>query len=183
MTKTTSTLFLATLLALGLALPAAAEEAEQAEQTCNALFVHNAKDVSLVGDTLTMKGASPSVTFFCDRPVRFAGHLGVQEWLDSVSKGKDSFAEDPPNAALSILAGDQMLDVIVTLRNKPTVDGDTLVYTGVEIIDGEAPSTAGAGSLFIDVIGRPMSPGSVAGVHRRHRRRAMRRCAAGVTCY
>jgi hypothetical protein len=109
--------------------------------------------------------------------------MGVQEWLDSVSKGKDSFAEDPPNAAVSILAGDQMVDVIVTLRNKPTVDGDTLVYTGVEIIDGEAPSAAGAGSVFIDVIGRPMSPGSVAGVHRRHRRRAMRRCAAGVTCY
>ena len=26
-------------------------------------------------------------------------------------------------------------------------------------------------TLFIDVIGRPMSPGSIAGVHRRHRRR------------
>jgi hypothetical protein len=33
------------------------------------------------------------------------------------------------------------------------------------------------------VIGRPLTPGSVAGVHRRHTRRAVRRCAAGVTCY
>jgi hypothetical protein len=32
------------------------------------------------------------------------------------------------------------------------------------------------------VIGRPATPGSVAGVHRRHARRAVRRCAAGVTC-
>ncbi len=32
------------------------------------------------------------------------------------------------------------------------------------------------------VIGRPLTPGSVAGVHRRHERRAIRRCAAGVTC-
>jgi hypothetical protein len=31
-------------------------------------------------------------------------------------------------------------------------------------------------------IGRPGTPGSVAGVHRRTARRAVRRCAAGVTC-
>jgi hypothetical protein len=32
------------------------------------------------------------------------------------------------------------------------------------------------------VVGRPLTPGSVAGVNRRHDRRAVRRCAAGVTC-
>ena len=32
------------------------------------------------------------------------------------------------------------------------------------------------------VVGRPLTPGSVAGVNRRHDRRAYRRCAAGVTC-
>lgn len=32
------------------------------------------------------------------------------------------------------------------------------------------------------VVGRPLTPGSVAGVSRRHTRRAVRRCAAGVTC-
>jgi len=31
-------------------------------------------------------------------------------------------------------------------------------------------------------IGRPATPGSVAGVHRRAARRAVRRCAVGVTC-
>lgn len=31
-------------------------------------------------------------------------------------------------------------------------------------------------------IGRPATPGSVAGVHRGVERRAVRRCAAGVTC-
>lgn len=31
-------------------------------------------------------------------------------------------------------------------------------------------------------VGRPLTPGSVAGVHRRSDRRAVRRCAAGVTC-
>ena len=32
------------------------------------------------------------------------------------------------------------------------------------------------------VVGRPATPGSVAGVHRRAERRAVRRCAVGVTC-
>ena len=103
--------------------------------------------------------------------------------LNSVSQGVDSFAEDPPSVAVSILSGDEVSDVVVTLSKKPTVDGDELVYSDIKIIQGELPKIAGPGSVFIDVIGRPMSPGSVAGVHRRHRRRAIRRCAAGVTCY
>ncbi len=41
-------------------------------------------------------------------------------------------------------------------------------------------------SLAVDnaqaVVGQPATAGSVAGVHRRHTRRAIRRCAAGVTC-
>lgn len=32
-------------------------------------------------------------------------------------------------------------------------------------------------------IGRPATPGSVAGVARRTTRRAVRHCAAGITCY
>ena len=158
--------------------------AEDSEETCNALFVHNAKSVSIDADTLIMKGISPTVIYFCDRPQRFAGHLSVEEFLSSVSKGEDSFAEDPPNAVVSIVGGGgEFSDVVVTLMNKPTLRGDDLVYAGIQIIEGDLPKNAGPGSLFIDVIGRPMKPGSIAGRHRRHRRRAIRRCAAGVTCY
>jgi hypothetical protein len=49
-----------------------------------------------------------------------------------------------------------------------------LVFPNVDVIQGELPAEGGASAFFIDVIGRPMSPGSVAGVHRRHRRRARR---------
>jgi hypothetical protein len=45
----------------------------------------------------------------------------------------------------------------------------------VSIIEGLPPEAAGRSALFIDTVGRPMSPGSVAGVHRRHRRREVRR--------
>ena len=45
----------------------------------------------------------------------------------------------------------------------------------VSIIEGLPPDAAGRSALFIDTIGRPMSPGSVAGVHHRYRRREVRR--------
>lgn len=99
-----------------------------------------------------------------------------------MSKGKDSFAEDPPNAVVSIANGDEFQDLVVTLSKKPSLNGDELVYSGIEIVEGDLPKSSGPGSIFIDVIGRPMTPGSIAGVHRRARRRAVRRCAAGVTC-
>ena len=42
-------------------------------------------------------------------------------------------------------------------------------------------------SLALDTadarVGRPLTPGSVAGVYRRVERRAYRHCAYGVTCY
>ena len=112
-----------------------------------------------------------------------AGHLSIEEFLYSVSKGKDSFAENPPNAVLSIVAGSDFVDVVVELTKMPLVDGDKLTYTDVRIIEGEASKTGGVGSLFIDTIGRRMSRMRVGGVHRQHRRRAMRLCAAGGACW
>jgi hypothetical protein len=46
-----------------------------------------------------------------------------------------------------------------------------MVYDTVKVINGEPPTGGKTAVLFIDTIGRPMSPGSVAGAHRRHRRR------------
>ena len=177
MIKLILTMLVMTIIA---AMPA---RAETPEDVCQALFVHNAQHVSMSGTTITMAGASPTVIYFCDRPIRMAGHLTVAEFLDSVSKGEDSFAKNPPNAVLSIIDGDEFFDVVVELAKAPRVDGDTLTFTDVRIVEGEVPTVEGMGSLFIDVIGRPLSPMSIAGVHRRHVRRAVRRCAAGVTCY
>ena len=153
--------------------------ASAAEEECQALFVHSARNVAMEGDRIVMKGASPVVIYYCDHPVRMAGHLGVEEFLSSVSTGRESFAENPPSAVLSVVNGSDVSDVVVELVSEPTVSGGTLTYDDVRIIEGKAPAVAGPGSLFIDIIGRPRSPTSIAGVHRRH----VRRCAAGVTCY
>ena len=61
---------------------------------------------------------------------------------------------------------------MVTLTN-PSLDGEALTYN-VDVLEGEMPNATGPCSLFIDPIGRPLSPVSVCGVRRRSRRRARR---------
>ena len=64
-------------------------------------------------------------------------------------------------------------DVVVVLRN-PRLDGADLVYD-VDVLDGKKTASGKASALFIDVIGRPLTPLSVAGVARRSARRTVRR--------
>ena len=52
----------------------------------------------------------------------------------------------------------------------PHLDGDTLSYS-IELLDGTVPAAAGPCALFIDPLGRPLSPVSLAGMNRRARRR------------
>jgi len=138
-----------------------------------ALFVQNAHSMSYANDQLTLHSLSPSTLFFSDRPDRVTGHITSQEFVESWDKGDDSFAAVPPNAVLSIFNEDDVIDVVVELMD-PVLDGAELTYN-VAVLDGELPASGGVNSLFIDVIGRPMSPVSVAGMHRRDRRQDRRR--------
>ncbi len=168
-------------IAVAVASPNLSVSAEPKAE-CETLFVQSARNVAMDSRSLTLKGISPLVTFFCDRPTRYAGHLTVAEFLQSWDHGKESFTAVPPNAVLSVLDGDTADDVVIELLDKPRVSGDELTYD-IRIIEGEATNKTGPGSLFIDIIGRPMTPLSYAGVARRTGRRAIRRCAVGVTCW
>ncbi len=113
------------------------------------LFVQNAEAVVYENGTLTLKGVSPSVIFFSDRPKRVAGHVALPGFLDAWDEGKDSFAEDPPNAALSIVGDGIVTSVVVEIAN-PQLQGDELSYDIVQVLEGELPATGGTSSLFID---------------------------------
>jgi hypothetical protein len=138
-----------------------------------ALFVQSARGMAYGDGVLTLQGTSPTTLLFSDRPDRITGHIPSEEFFDSWGEGDNSFADDPPNAVLSIFSEDEVNDVVVVLSD-PALDGDKWSYS-VDILDGEMPASGGASSLFIDMIGRPMTPVSVAGAHRRGRRRARRR--------
>lgn len=138
-----------------------------------ALFVQTSHGMSFENGKLTLHTLAPTTLFFSDRPDRVTGHITSQEFVESWDKGPDSFKSNPPNAVLSIFHPDMVSDIVVELK-EPVLAGSQLAYT-VEILDGEMPSSGGPSALFIDVIGRPLSPVSVGGMHRRDRRRDRRR--------
>lgn len=140
------------------------------------LFVQNAASMSYTNGKLTLKGVSPVTVFFSDRPERIAGNMATQAFVPFWNDGKDSFAKDNPNANLSVLDKDKVnADIVVTLSN-PVLKGDELSYD-VKVLEGTPPASGGPASLFIDIIGMPLTPLSYAGVARRtaYRRAVIRR--------
>jgi len=147
--------------------------AQAEEESCDMLFVQDAKSMVFDGSLLTLKEANPNIIFFCDRPVRTAGHMTRDAFMSLVTEGENSFADNPPNAAVSIVsAKGEVTEAVVTLSKRPAVSGNDMVFP-IKVIDGELPNAGETVIMFIDPIGRPMSPTSRAGVHRRHRRRAV----------
>jgi hypothetical protein len=135
------------------------------------LFVQEAKGVEFKDGRLTMKEPNPRTLYFADRPDDIAGFMTYQEYIDTVYEGPDNFSEDPPNATLMVFDGDNLTESVLELSEKPHLEGSDMVFSSVKIIQGEPPAAGKTAVLFIDTIGRPLSPVSVAGVHRRHRRR------------
>jgi hypothetical protein len=159
------------LLVIMLLFATLAQPVHADEDACDMLFVQDAKAMVFDGNRLILKGANPNIIFFCDRPVRTAGHLNRDAFMKLVSEGEDSFASNPPNAAISIFgATNEVTEVVVVLPKRPVVSGDDLIFT-VKVLEGKLPAKGGAVVMFIDSIGRPVSPTSAAGVHRRHERR------------
>ena len=145
--------------------------AQAGEEECKAMFVQTAEGMTSDGATLTLNGVNPIIIYFCDRPVRSAGHLSFDAFIEFVTQAEDSFVENPPNAAISVFGeGEEVTAVVVTLPNRPRRSGGDLIYD-VKVLEGELPPDGGPIVLFIDKIGHPLSPNSIAGVHRRHERR------------
>jgi hypothetical protein len=114
---------------------------------------------------LTLEGVSPITIFFTDRPERIAGHMKTTAFVPFWSTGKDSFLSDPPNADVSILEGDKLRQMVVVLQ-APALKSDALTYT-VKVLEGDVPAKGADVSVFIDIIGMPLTPLSYAGVARR----------------
>ena len=161
-------------LALALRPAGAAEhtrkEAKHADKP-QFLFVQSAQGVEYADGRLTLKGINPITVLFSDRPERLAGHMKTANFVPFWGEGADSFKSDPPNATLSVLEGAEMANVVVEL-SEPRLAGGDLSYA-VKVLEGQPPASGGAASLFIDIIGMPLTPVSFAGADRRMWRRAV----------
>jgi hypothetical protein len=122
-----------------------------------------------------LKEVTPSTLYFSDRPKRIVGHMATTDFVELWAEGDNSFEEDPPNAVLAFLeSGDQVPEDAVVVIREPRLEDGQLSYS-IEALDGTVPAEAGPVTLFIDPLGRPLSPISVCGVRRRERRRMRRR--------
>jgi hypothetical protein len=155
------------------------------------LIVLNSRGATLQADVLTLSGVTSNSIVFADRPVRAAGHALtadiIAEWGAGTSGAGDpnnaSFAKDPPNATVSVFNKDgSVKDVVVVLKN-PKLEGEKLTFN-VQTLEGDLNGADGPAAVFIDIIGRPFTPMSFAGVARRTAfRGAMYAGAAGAVAY
>ncbi len=163
-------------VATGFVLTLAATRAgAQDEEIVDYLFVQNAKAVALKDGVLTLSDVAGETLYFSDRPERITGRVTTAKFVAHWTTGDDSFKADPPNAVLSIHHEPEPLDVVVVLKN-PQLKGADLTYD-VDVLDGDNLAEGTAASLFIDTIGRPLTPLSFAGASRRSGRRTARRVA------
>ena len=150
-----------------------ADDIEKQLEELEAMFVQVAREMRTEGGRVRLLGLAPATLFFSDRPQHVVGHLSAKQFVEEWDKGENSFAVDPPNAVISFLEanGERPEDAIVVLK-QPHLAGTTITYS-VEILKGSLPAQADSVSIFIDPFGRPLSPVSVAGMHRRARRRRL----------
>jgi hypothetical protein len=139
------------------------------DATIEVLYVQTAHSMSAAEGRISLHRLAPSTLYFSDRPDRVTGHIRSSEFIETWDQGDDSFALTPPNAVLSVFQPTEVQDVVVVLTD-PQLNGDALTYA-VQVLDGELPASGGECALFIDTIGRPLSPVSIAGMNRRARRR------------
>lgn len=121
------------------------------------MFVQLADDLKVDSATQTFRlvDVGEQTLYFADRPERIAGHIKMADYLKEwTSKaGSDNFANDPPNATLSVYEPGQPNNTVAAAEiSHPKVEGSDLVYN-YKIIEGSLPTGGGATSLFIDWIG------------------------------
>jgi len=135
------------------------------------LLVQNSDEAEVTSNSLTLIGVSPTTIFFSDRPKRIVGNVYTEDVVANWGKGKDNFEQDPPNATLSIFGDNEIVDLVVELRN-PKMQENKLTYD-IKLLEGEIPDFNGKATLFIDLVGMPLTPVSAAGVARRTTRRVV----------
>ena len=164
-----------TAVALNSAANAADEtkDGDKKKKKIDFLFVQHSASATLKDGVLTMKNVASQTLYFSDRPDRIAGRVTTEHFVAKWGEGDDSFESNPPNAVLSVVEKPEPVDVVVVLKN-PRLEAGNLLYD-VEVTDGDKAVTGETSSLFIDIIGRPITPLSVAGVARRTTRRTVRR--------
>jgi hypothetical protein len=128
-------------------------------------YIQQAASMAFDGETLTLSGLAPSTIYFSDRPYRETGQVDTQSFLNLWDAG-GTFADDPPNAAITVLSSPDAQPTVVELTTA-SLDGSDLKY-GVKVISGDLPDSASDVAIFVDHGTRPRRTshkGSVKGTY------------------
>jgi hypothetical protein len=133
--------------------PEGQPSAQTADQV-SLLFIQDAGQGTLdtTAGTLTLTDASPTITYFSNRPERVAGQMS---FASLVSDWDRLYGDDPPNAGVQHLgSANGARAAVVELLKAPTYDGDRTVTYRVRPLDtpADAPERISFRevSLFID---------------------------------
>lgn len=102
---------------------------------------------------ISLTNTSAYTTYFADRPEAISGIVPTENFVGSWSKGKDSFNQNSPNAALEGISTDktQHVSYIFTLSNVSyDTKTQTLSFDGKLINGTTVINKLGYNSLFID---------------------------------
>jgi hypothetical protein len=97
---------------------------------------------------ITVKGAAQTVLYFSDRPNRLVGSMATRDLVTRWDAGADTFAENPPNALLTLFEDDAVRNVVVILTEPDLSDGD--LSFAVDVLAGRLAPSHGPVNLLID---------------------------------
>lgn len=119
-----------------------------ADESKSWLFMEVANSATLADGKLVLEGIDDQIVLFADRPYREALDAPLQGVIKNWDKGDNSFAVDPPNAALTGISDGKQVGLIVTLSN-PKLEGGTLQFD-YQTVNGVDASELESVSLVID---------------------------------
>jgi hypothetical protein len=130
---------------LGFVMPGIAADSDSVEPSL--LFVFDGSDARLEPVrakpgvfTLTMpvRKSNHLVTWFTDRPVRDAGHLPLESFVNLWNSAEaDSFKNDPPNVAIDA-AGKTLVATMTAPKITKSPDGKSSLTTTMTLVSGQS---------------------------------------------
>lgn len=97
---------------------------------------------------ITIQGAAASTLYFSDRPYRHVGSMPTEDLVAQWDAGGDNFAENPPNALLTLFEDDAVRNLVVIPTEPELSDGD--LSFAVDVLTGRLAPSHGPVNLLID---------------------------------
>lgn len=114
------------------------------------LFVQTASGFTANGTTLSVP-YEREIFAFTDRPNRLHAHINAHEMVNLWELGKDTFAEDPPNAVLTWVDNGQIREAEIELLSASVDDlGRAITYEIATESSAVLPEFGAYASLFVD---------------------------------